>query len=154
MLFHRMYHTHPPHKEDSIRLLRPAPGSKSDPLCAEVCLTRTTEYPEYCALSYVWGDPQACDRHPLRRPRARHPGQSVRGTLLRIRSPTETTTLWVDAVCINQGDLNEREHQVSIMRNIYQNASLVLSYLGPGLRRRGGSCGGQRVYCALQGHFQ
>jgi hypothetical protein len=36
----------------------------------------------------------------------------------------------VDAICINQFDLEERGHQVSLMRDIYTSAARVLTYLG------------------------
>lgn len=35
--------------------------------------------------------------------------------------------IWVDAICINQYDLKERNHQVGLMRDIYSQAELVLS---------------------------
>jgi hypothetical protein len=39
-------------------------------------------------------------------------------------------TLWVDAICINQADDDERTHQVSQMQLIYERASSVVVYLG------------------------
>jgi hypothetical protein len=39
--------------------------------------------------------------------------------------------LWVDAVCINQGDPREKGHQVKQMGNIYKGAEEVLIWLGP-----------------------
>jgi hypothetical protein len=39
--------------------------------------------------------------------------------------------LWVDAVCINQTDNRERNHQVRHMRQIYQNAECINIWLGP-----------------------
>ena len=41
-------------------------------------------------------------------------------------------TLWIDAVCINQGDLDERAQQVAMMGMIYWNARMNLIYLGEG----------------------
>lgn len=38
--------------------------------------------------------------------------------------------LWIDAVCINQADLDERNSQVRIMPEIYSKASCVLVWLG------------------------
>jgi hypothetical protein len=38
--------------------------------------------------------------------------------------------LWVDYLCINQEDIEERGHQVSLMDRIYQSASRVLISLG------------------------
>ncbi|KAK0719137.1 heterokaryon incompatibility protein-domain-containing protein, partial [Lasiosphaeris hirsuta] len=39
--------------------------------------------------------------------------------------------LLVDAICINQSDLDERSQQVSIMRNIFQAAKEVIVWIGP-----------------------
>ena len=38
--------------------------------------------------------------------------------------------LWVDFLCINQSDLNERSSQVRLMKDIFGNASQVLAWLG------------------------
>lgn len=37
---------------------------------------------------------------------------------------------WIDALCINQNDLEERNQQVRVMGQIFQSASMVLSWLG------------------------
>ena len=37
--------------------------------------------------------------------------------------------LWADAICINQEDPDERNHQVKFMGNIFRRASLVLGYV-------------------------
>lgn len=47
-------------------------------------------------------------------------------TLLRDRE-----SIWVDQICINQQDLEERSQQVGMMTGIYQCASKTLAYLGP-----------------------
>lgn len=39
--------------------------------------------------------------------------------------------LWVDAICINQGNMAERSHQVQMMWPIYKSAETVLVWLGP-----------------------
>jgi hypothetical protein len=38
--------------------------------------------------------------------------------------------LWIDAICINQADFDERVAQIKIMRQIYQSASSVVVWLG------------------------
>ena len=48
----------------------------------------------------------------------------------RMRKATRTRTLWVDAVCINQADVIEKNHQVHMMNHIYRNAQQVLIWLG------------------------
>ncbi|KAN0098405.1 Heterokaryon incompatibility protein (HET) domain containing protein [Hyaloscypha variabilis] len=39
--------------------------------------------------------------------------------------------IWIDALCINQSDISERNQQVPHMYSIYQNAELVHVWLGP-----------------------
>ena len=50
--------------------------------------------------------------------------------LVRLRSDRHPRTMWIDALCINQGDLQERTEQVSMMRDIYAHASGVVVWLG------------------------
>lgn len=38
--------------------------------------------------------------------------------------------LWIDSICINQEDVEERNSQVKIMGDIYKNASTVVIWLG------------------------
>lgn len=85
----------------------------------------------YNALSYVWGEPS------ITKPILVH-GKELKVTtnleaaLRRIRTPDQSQTLWVDAVCINQNDLDERNSQVLHMASIYRSAKLVAVWLGPG----------------------
>ncbi|KAL2024433.1 hypothetical protein VTK56DRAFT_8244 [Thermocarpiscus australiensis] len=51
-------------------------------------------------------------------------------TLLHLRSPTHELPLWVDAICINQADVEERSAQVAIMSFIYMRAAKVVAWLG------------------------
>jgi hypothetical protein len=50
-----------------------------------------------------------------------------------LRAKTESTRIWIDAVCINQSDLDERSNQVEKMREIYEGASQVIVWIGPEL---------------------
>ncbi|OWT42633.1 heterokaryon incompatibility protein (HET) domain-containing protein [Pochonia chlamydosporia 170] len=50
--------------------------------------------------------------------------------LLHLRSPKYTLPLWVDAICINQADTEERNRQVSLMSYIYTRAIKVVAWLG------------------------
>lgn len=40
--------------------------------------------------------------------------------------------LWIDAICIDQNNVDERNHQVRMMSDIYQGATEVLVWLGQG----------------------
>jgi hypothetical protein len=50
--------------------------------------------------------------------------------LQHIRHGSQYRALWVDALCINQSDTEERKQQVSIMDRIYSEASRTLIWLG------------------------
>jgi len=47
-----------------------------------------------------------------------------------IRLPDRERVIWVDAICINQRDLQEKGSQVEMMRQIYTTAVQVLVWLG------------------------
>lgn len=47
-----------------------------------------------------------------------------------LRSPTHSVNLWIDAICINQASIPERNAQVALMAFIYKRASAVISWLG------------------------
>jgi hypothetical protein len=38
-------------------------------------------------------------------------------------------TIWVDALCVNQNNIAERTHKVSIMREVYSKARTVVVFL-------------------------
>jgi len=45
--------------------------------------------------------------------------------------------LWIDAICIDQSNVNERNHQVSMMGEIFSAAHFVVSWIGPGNKTSG-----------------
>ncbi len=51
--------------------------------------------------------------------------------LRHLQLPDKLRVLWVDAICINQEDTKERNHQVTQMGQIYQQANQVIAWLGP-----------------------
>jgi hypothetical protein len=57
--------------------------------------------------------------------------QNLFNALLEIRHLTETRTLWIDAICIDQKDEKEKSSQISLMRTIYRVARRVTVWLGP-----------------------
>ena len=48
----------------------------------------------------------------------------------RLRLSAETGTFWIDLLCINQRDTNERSRQVAMMGEIYASAQSVSIWLG------------------------
>jgi hypothetical protein len=83
----------------------------------------------YEALSYMWGP-----REPAIPIVINNTPVAVRENLylaLRaIRKKDRTRLLWIDALCINQEDIPERNSQVTLMTTIYQKAVQVLVWLG------------------------
>jgi hypothetical protein len=95
--------------------------------------------PQYEALSYSWGNDAAIHRvyvHDEDSPtksskRYLQTRSNLESALRHLRHPDRSRTLWIDAICINQGDALERDAQVKRMQEIYQRASLVVLWLGP-----------------------
>lgn len=118
-----------------LRLLTLFPGSPDTLLHCQLSNSDLTTRPVYDALSYVWGKPSnpndsinvlVLDGHHF-------PATANLVSALRhLRPPVgaHPITLWVDAVCINQDDLNERSQQVSMMRDIYASAERVVIWIG------------------------
>jgi hypothetical protein len=117
-----------------IRLLSLLPGSEdADIHCrlrtANLDALDTADKQDFEALSYVWGD--AKDTTPIQINDATICiGKNLRSALLHLRNKNQARTLWVDAVCINQGDINECNNQVPLMGDIYTKAVRTVVWLG------------------------
>ncbi|KAI1873137.1 uncharacterized protein JN550_003390 [Neoarthrinium moseri] len=53
---------------------------------------------------------------------------------------TNHISLWIDALCINQQDIVERNHQVKRMASIYSGAISVLLWTGPAIQNETETC--------------
>jgi hypothetical protein len=107
-----------------------------DPGCGEdelSCSLETVELIEvqddYIALSYVWGDasyktPILCDGKEMQV--TLNLAEALRG----LRDPVAPKRLWADAICIDQTNNVEKNHQVKIMGTIYTSAGQVVVWLG------------------------
>ncbi|KAK3680577.1 hypothetical protein LTR37_021154 [Vermiconidia calcicola] len=82
----------------------------------------------YGALSYTWFDNRKTHLITIDG-RSLPITANLHGVLLRLRS-IRSRTLWIDAICINQDDDQERSAQVLIMRYIYGRAAHVVIWLG------------------------
>ena len=89
------------------------------------------ESSEFEALSYVWGDTSPEKKTPIQVDNAiLLVGRNLRSALLHLRDEEQPRTLWVDAVCINQEDFDERSRQVPLMGDIYRTATRAIAWLG------------------------
>jgi hypothetical protein len=57
-------------------------------------------------------------------------GVNLWHALRRLRQKNEPEVFWIDAICINQNDIRERNAQVLIMGDIYEHAEEVVIWLG------------------------
>ncbi len=55
---------------------------------------------------------------------------NLAGALEGLRQEDEDINLWIDTVCINQYNEEERKAQVAIMYRIYKKATSVYAWLG------------------------
>ncbi|KAI0205275.1 HET-domain-containing protein [Astrocystis sublimbata] len=91
--------------------------------------------PDYEAISYRWGSSELT--HEILVDGCRFPvTEAAFDVLLARRSVWRERIVWIDALCINQQDLQEKSEQVQLMRDIYGQASRVVSFPGSDWRYR------------------
>lgn len=118
-------------KGRQIRLIKITSRAGQEIACSITHVDLDAESPVYQAVSYTWGP---------KRPRY---NIKVNGRNFRVRknlynflrahtkASSESGCLWIDQLCINQKDKDEKSQQVQMMAHIYQSASMVISWLGP-----------------------
>jgi len=139
-IFHSFrYRPLDPSEGEDIRLLCLYPGEFHDPIRCDLLHTNLDDDIEYEALSYTWASEDG-DASLSQRIHCAYFGEehtsilpvtlSCASALRRLRSTSQEKMLWVDALAIDQSNMQERNQQVSIMARIYSGASQVLVYLG------------------------
>ena len=113
---------------DGFRVLRLQPGSFSDPIRCILSVHCLRVVPDYEALSYTWGDNIGHDIEC--NDKSLFITENLCSALRRLRRETTVRLLWIDAVCINQSDVAERNQQLNLMQDIYRNAARVVVWLG------------------------
>ncbi|KAF2094560.1 hypothetical protein NA57DRAFT_60588 [Rhizodiscina lignyota] len=113
-----------------IRLLKLAAGVREDPIIVKLVTVSLDDDPVFDALSYLWGEQEPVSSIYIgRRLREFRVARNLRNALLDLRDKSELRTLWVDAVCINQSNNEERGHQVRSMRQVYSSARAVRAWI-------------------------
>ena len=113
------------------RLIRVEPGERHENIVCDIEHSHLDNSPQYEALSYTWGDPTRQRRITIREPSATLAVTSnCESALRRLRRPDTSRTLWIDALCIDQTNLQERCNQVQLMWAIFAQANKALIYLG------------------------
>ncbi|KAF2034619.1 hypothetical protein EK21DRAFT_107749 [Setomelanomma holmii] len=101
-------HTPLDESKRQIRLLQLQNDLSESEIRCQIEIFNIEDAPPYAALSYMWGDPL----------------------------PTHTILLngvyhlWIDYICIDQSNIRERNHQVRLMSNIYEQSTFVIAWLG------------------------
>ena len=132
----RTLYSEPVSGED-IRILTLHPGIWTDPIDCELQNTPLQDAGLYKALSYTWNIesnderviPTTCNKLPLDITLNLYLG------LRQLRDERGPVRLWVDAICINQKDDDERTCQVGMMRKIYETSTEVIIWLGETSRK-------------------
>jgi hypothetical protein len=137
----------PPHhhtplnaSERSIRLLSMHIGSSYGRIRCTLSQHHLDDTPQYVALSYTW-DQGLGRKHIECNGMDLEIGENLwqflcefrRKQLLRQLSVDVTAGtyyLWIDAICIDQSSLAERNQQVALMRDVYTKADSVVVWLG------------------------
>ena len=119
----------PPKQEFRLLLLRA--GQASDPVRCELQPARFSRrsLQLYETISYCWGDPRKRSVVHLHGKALSVPASSA-AALRCVRLFDRDRTVWIDALCINQNDKDERAQQVSMMADIYSSSQGNLVYLG------------------------
>jgi len=127
-----MEFTHTPldYRAPSIRLMRIQAGQSSDsPL--QCGLRHASTASTYLCLSYVWGPDDSCRWIFVNGQRFRI-RQNLYSFLKLAREEQQWRShwFWIDAICIDQSNDIERNHQVKQMGDVFARAVQVVAWLG------------------------
>lgn len=86
---------------------------------------------DFTTLSYLWGNPKRniqkikCNNVDF------YVTSNLHSALLHLRQPSHDMKLWIDAICINQKDDEEKGKQVQRMGEIYSRSKKTIVWPGP-----------------------
>ncbi|KAF8857795.1 HET-domain-containing protein, partial [Acephala macrosclerotiorum] len=118
--------------EDDSRGIRIAllqPGQWEDPIYCELTKTSLESPLQFEALSYVWAQERGTKSIVLNG-LTHTVTTNLFMALRRLRKHREVRSIWIDALCIDQNNIEERNHQVTLMGNIYWTCTKTIAWLG------------------------
>ena len=115
----------------AIRVIRIRPHLQDGMISCDI--EHVTTKSSYRAVSYTWGKPDDPHEPILISGCPFTVRRNLHRFLSHARKDYSERALWIDALCINQDDKQERARQVEIMSKIYSNTKEVLVWLGPRL---------------------
>lgn len=128
----------------SIRLLELCASKANEPsLAGTLRVANLDASPSFASLSYVWGKEREAASSSASSASPRHTIMCQGGCTLQItancyealwhiRKRFRAVVIWVDSICINQEDEEEKVGQIPLMQDIYSLAEAVYIWLGPG----------------------
>lgn len=125
------YHYHRIDDPSQIRLFSIIPRQDRKRIHLKLELVSINEVEgRYEAVSYMWGS-QSPERHIIVDGKTLRLRDNIWRCLKHLRDHELTRSrLWIDSICINQNDEQEKSQQVAKMAQIFQKASRVLIWLG------------------------
>lgn len=126
----------------SIRLLRILPSQPSSPEAQISAKLYTFLFspglkgcPSFAAISYNWGASSQSIIPIQLNDSILHVHPTVHELLLTLRNsrkqyPLQPHFVWIDSICINQDDFEERNQQGKMVMGVYSSAETVLMWLG------------------------
>ncbi|GME48604.1 HET-domain-containing protein [Neofusicoccum parvum] len=119
------------YKQKSIPVLKILPSRRKTPVRC-VLEETTIGRAKYTCLSYRWGDRGANNPTIEVNCKTFHVHQNLFDFLKVARQSNRRRTYWIDAICIDQQNIHEKNHQVRLMGEIYKHAEDVVLWLGEG----------------------
>ncbi|KAF2008771.1 HET-domain-containing protein [Aaosphaeria arxii CBS 175.79] len=107
-----------------IRLLR-IDTSSGKPMHYRLEIFDYESVPRYAALSYTWGNDASKNAIFI----DGKPFQILPNLFAFLEHYQSSAYIWIDQICINQSNHQERNHQVSLMCKIYEGCKLMLVWL-------------------------
>ncbi|KAI1505463.1 heterokaryon incompatibility protein-domain-containing protein [Biscogniauxia marginata] len=112
-----------------IRLVTLKPGIWSDKISCTIHVVPFDGQQMYETLSYVWGSPDnlksiSLNDHDFK------VTENLWLAMRRLRNPSTPRVIWIDAICINQKDDDEKSQQVAMMGEIYKGCENCVIWLG------------------------
>ncbi|KAH8693273.1 heterokaryon incompatibility protein-domain-containing protein [Talaromyces proteolyticus] len=119
-----------------IRLLNLYAGDSHEELVGNLKVIKlmSDDVHHYDTLSYTWGDHDPTELIKIIQDNQQYYIRirpNLHSALQHLRSHRENRYLWVDAVCINQSDEEEKSGQVRMMFDIFNNSTSVCVWVGP-----------------------
>lgn len=127
-----LYQFRPLTRRKEIRLLQVLPDTPTARIKCEFetgILRRQPWMPHYTAISYTWGSANR-DASVLLEGNLFNVTTSAFQVLLRIRRTDKPFLIWIDSICINQDDNEEKSKQIQLMGQIYSMASETVAWIG------------------------